>query len=47
VIDGLHHLRGPPGPGGGQDLALEQQLAGEQRAVDRTHAQYYLRRSHQ
>ena len=31
---------------GGQDLALEQQLAGQERAVDRTQAQY-LRRSHQ
>jgi hypothetical protein len=40
----LHHLRGPPGPGGGQPGTVEQQLPGEQRAVDRAQAQYLLRR---
>jgi hypothetical protein len=46
VLDDLHHPRGPIRLPGGQHLALEEQLAGQERAVDRTQAQY-LRRSHQ
>jgi hypothetical protein len=46
VLDGLHDPRGPIRRPGRQGLALEQQLAGQERAVDRTQAQY-LCRSHQ
>jgi hypothetical protein len=46
MLDGLHDPRGPIRRPGRQGLALEQQLAGQERAVDRTQAQY-LRRSHQ
>ncbi len=40
VLDGVHHLRGPVRFGRGQDLAVEQQLAGEQGAVDGAQAQH-------
>jgi hypothetical protein len=46
VLDDLHDPRGRIRRPGRQGLALEQQLAGQERAVDRTQAQY-LRRSHQ
>jgi len=42
----LAELGGPSGPGGRQPGTVEQQLAGEQRAVDRAQVQD-LRRSHQ
>jgi NUBPL iron-transfer P-loop NTPase len=38
--DGEHHLRAAARPGGGQRNTVEQQLAGEQRAVDRALAQH-------
>jgi hypothetical protein len=40
VLDGLHHLGGPRGPGGGQPGTVKQQLAGQQRAVDRAQGQH-------
>ena len=46
VLDGACHLRGPLGAGLGQPRAVEEQLTGQQRAVDRAAAQH-LRPWHQ